>query len=69
MKNENYGASIECGVVESIENGAYRVASYTRDGAQSRPIKPINITDIFQKGDKVYFFMFDNGNGMIISKL
>lgn len=69
MKDEVYGAPIERGVIDSIKDGCYRVASYTRDGIVSLPIKSICNSDTYSIGDKVYFFMFDDGNGMILGKL
>lgn len=69
MKNELYGAALERGVIEKIENGKYRVSSLTRDGIASMPIKSINETDTYSIGDKVYFFLFDDGDGLILSKM
>ena len=78
MENEKYGAPIERGAIVSIEGNVYRIASYSRDGVTTPPIKAITDFDIYQDGvpvrrygagDKVYFFMFDDGNGMILGKL
>lgn len=69
MKNEIYGSTLERGVIEKIEDGKYRVSSLTRDGIVSMPIKSANETDTYSIGDKVYFFLFDDGDGLILSKM
>lgn len=69
MKNEIYGSTLERGLIEKIENGKYRVSSLTRDGILSMPIKSTNETDTYSIGDKVYFFLFDDGDGLILSKM
>lgn len=69
MRNEIYGSTLERGVIEKIENGKYRVSSLTRDGIVSMPIKSKNETDTYSIGDKVYFFLFDDGDGLILSKM
>lgn len=69
MNNEHYGASLERGVIESIQDGKYRVASLTRDGISSMPIRPVHGEDVYQVGDRVYFFLFGDGDGLILSKM
>lgn len=77
-EKEKYGAPIERGTIVSIDGDRYRVASYSRDGVTSLPIKAIIDFDTYYDGvpvrrygigDKVFFFMFDDGNGMILGKL
>ena len=67
MKNESYGAPLERGIIEKIEDEKYRVASLTRHGIKSLPIKSMDNT--LSIGDKVYFFLFQDGEGLIISKI
>lgn len=69
IKDKSYGASIERGAVESIEDGGYRVASFTRDGITTPPLKTMNETDALSIGDRVFFFLFDDGDGLIIGKM
>lgn len=78
MEKEYYGAPIERGTIVSIDGDRYRVASYSRDGVRSLPMKAIIDFDTdydgvpirrYGIGDRVYFFMFDDGNGMILGKL
>lgn len=68
MKNENYGAPLERGVIEEITDNRYRVTSIDRDGITSRPIKTISSGDL-EIGDKVYFFLFPDGTGLILCKM
>ena len=69
MRNEIYGATLERGVIEEIENGKYTVSSLTRDGIISMPIKAINGEDTYSVGDKVYFFLFDDGDGLVLTRM
>lgn len=64
---ENGGAFIERGIVTEAENGSFRVASYSRQGVTTPMIKSVDST--VNTGDKVYFFLFDDGGGMILGKL
>lgn len=68
MKNEFYGAALERGVIDRIEDGKYRVASITRDGITSMPIGPVREEDTYEIGDRVYFFLFSDGDGLILKK-
>ena len=45
----------------------YKVESYTRDGIVSRWIEAVQ--GEYQIGDNVYFFMFDDGRGMILGRM
>ena len=67
MKNEHCGAFLERGVVEKIEDGRYRVASITRDGIRSLPMRTLWEESI-SVGDIVYFFSFPDGDGIILTK-
>lgn len=69
MRNGTYGAPLERGVIEKIENGKYRVSSITRDGIKSLPMRALSAGDAFSVGDIVYFFLFSDGNGIILTKL
>lgn len=64
---EKNGAFIERGIITEAQNGSFRVASYSRPGVTTPPIKSIDST--VSAGDKVYFFLFTDGGGMIIGKL
>lgn len=68
-EGKKYGAPIERGVIETIEDGRYRVASFTRNGITSLPLKAMNEADTLSVGDRVYFFLFDDGDGLIIGKM
>ena len=68
MKKENYGAPLERGVIEEITDGKYRVASITRDGIKSLPIPSI-AKDTLSVGDKVLFYVFEDGDGLIIFRI
>lgn len=69
MNKEPYGAPLERGVIETIEDGKYRVASLTRDGIRSMPIRSANSEDAFALGDRVYFFLFEDGDGLILARM
>lgn len=60
------GTCIERGCILEAVDGGYRVASYDREGIETTPIKPIN-DNTYTKGDMVYFFLFPDGTGKIIS--
>lgn len=68
MKEEKYGALLERGTVTEIENGRYRVASGSRSGITSPPLAGMQDAE-YQIGDKVLFFLFDDGDGLILTKL
>ena len=67
MNNENnplYGAIIERGEVLTEESAVYTVKSYDRDGVITPPIKAIS--DSYDVGDRVFFFLFRDGSGRIL---
>lgn len=59
------GAVIERGRIVSTDGG-YTVASLDREGIVSPPILSID-AKTYSTGDMVYFFLFNDGNGKIIS--
>ena len=71
MKNENnppYGALIERGLVTKATESGYVVESSDRKGVVSPPITGIT-NEIYSAGDRVFFFLFDDGDGLIIRKM
>lgn len=78
QEKEMFGTMIEQGIIVSIQGDGYRIDSYSRDGLTTKPIKAIADWDIDENGipvrrygigDKVFFFLFEDGNGMILGKL
>lgn len=61
------GAIIERGIVIAKINDTYRVRSITRDGIITPLLKSAENT--LSVADKVYFFLFPDGDGMIIAKM
>lgn len=61
MKN-NYGANIERGIIAEVCEGGYKVQSLTRDGIMTPAIPSVSGT-AYKAGDRVYFFVFDDGHG------
>lgn len=61
-----YGAAVERGSVTEVCEDGYRVSSYTRKGVVTPPIPAVGNT-AYADGDNVYFFIFDNGHGLIIA--
>lgn len=66
--NKAYGAAIERGEIAGKEGTGYIVESYCRKGVTSPPLAPID-GSTYATGDKVYFFMFDDGKGAILTKI
>ena len=59
---------IERGEISEVKSGPlYRVKSYTRDGVITRWIEAAQ--GEYEEQDKVYFFMFDDGRGMILGRM
>lgn len=65
---EQFGACIERGEIAEIVDNGYIVRSYSRFDILTQKIYSINDT-AYSIGDIVYFFMFPDGNGMIISAI
>lgn len=63
MKKEIYGATLERGKVTEKIDGKYLVASITRDGITSAPIKAIPEDMTLGIGDPVYFFCLTTETG------
>lgn len=63
--NQN-GAHVERGIVKEVADGGYRVDSYTRDGIVT-PALPALPGAAFEVGNRVYYVMFDDGCGLILS--
>jgi hypothetical protein len=61
-------AAIERGSVVSAPEGGYKVQSYSRDGLIT-PAIPALSQDTYAQGDKVYFFLFDDGHGVILGRI
>ncbi|MBR3740539.1 MAG: hypothetical protein IKN04_08770 [Clostridia bacterium] len=73
---------VERGEIDRIEDGGFIVKSLTRKDVESRPMQCVNlyvneykgdppVEDKFQykPKDRVYFFMFPDGRGMILGKM
>lgn len=65
MKNQ-YGATIERGIIAEVSEGGYKVQSLTRDGITT-PALPSISGAAYNAGDRVYFFVFDDGHGAILA--
>ncbi len=70
MKNENCysGTFVERGIVTAVEDDGYVIASYDRKGITLPPIKGFD-NATYEVGDKVYYFVFNDGTGKIICGL
>ena len=61
-------ANVERGKVLTVTgDGTYIVASLDRDGIETPPIRALMNGDTYTVGDMVFFFLFSDGMGMIIS--
>ena len=75
MKNENtspWGAKIERGEITAVHGDAddtfrYDIKSIDRPGVTAYGLSTTNGT--FHPGEKVYFFLFGDGKGMILNGL
>ena len=79
---ENWGARIERGMIDEVNDKKYKVKSICRDGVKTPWIETLSIapkiyadgTEIkyepteYAVGDMVYFFMFADGRGAILGK-
>lgn len=82
-KSEETGCTcIERGEIDRIEDGGFIVKSLTRKDVETRPMQcanlyvneykgepPIEDKYQYEPGDRVYFFMFPDGRGMILGKM
>lgn len=65
-----YGATIERGRIKEVRTGGYVVTSLDRDGIETPPIPRMTNSGVaYQVGDNVYFFLFSDGEGMVLHKL
>lgn len=62
-----HGAALERGRVAKIENGKYRVESLDRPGLKSTAIKVFS-GETLTEGDSVFFYLFADGDGIILCK-
>ncbi|MBP3541811.1 MAG: hypothetical protein J6K72_08405 [Clostridia bacterium] len=60
------GAMIERGEVAEVTPEGYRVKSYDRDGVTTG-VLPTAGGKTFAIGEKVYFFMFPDGKGLVLA--
>lgn len=82
--DERYGAAIERGEIIYAVGTHYVVKSLSRDGIESPPIPALPLVaevymdeyrgpQFFHKeyaaGDRVYFFLFGDGQGMILAAI
>lgn len=71
MKNEGnplHGVLIERGRITEAKADGYIVESFERPGVKTPLIKGINHEE-YSAGDRVFFFLFNDGDGRIIGKL
>lgn len=68
MRDEGHGAAIERGQVVTIAPEGARIKSLTRDGITTPPLPTMEGLTI-QTGELVYFFLFDDGRGMVIARI
>lgn len=64
---ESKGAQIERGIVVAARDSQYSVKSYTRPGIIT-PLMKSSVSGL-EVGNQVYFFMFPDGDGLIIAKM
>ena len=62
--NPQYGAMIERGEILTESSGMYTVKSFDREGVITPPIPAIS--DSYDVGDHVFFFLFRDGSGRIL---
>lgn len=66
QENNSFGASIERGLIRQATDSGFIVESYDRKGLTTPPIQAI-WQKTYSAGDRVYFFLFDDGSGKIIA--
>lgn len=64
----DYGARLERGRVTERQDNACRVESYDRSGITTPPL-PLRDGLQAEVGDKVLFFLFDDGTGVVIARM
>lgn len=62
---EIFGGIVERGEVSQVHQDGYIISSLDRNGIITRPIKPVG-TESYKAGDRVYYFIFNDGTGRII---
>lgn len=69
MRMEKCGAAICRGVIAGGNGEAgYEIRSLTEDGIVAWGIKDTD-SRTYEKGEKVYFFLFEDGDGRILAKM
>ena len=63
---DKHGAWIERGIVSEVCESGYKVKSYSREGITT-PAIPAASGAAYTVGDRVYFFLFDDGHGIILA--
>ena len=61
------GVHIERGIIQSVGDSGYIVRSITRDGIETNTLKAKD-GESYNAGDCVYFFVFPDGNGMVLGR-
>lgn len=67
-ENKTSLAMIERGEVVAEAGGKYIVTSLDREGIETQPLEALT-DDVYGAGAQVYFFVFGDGTGKIISRL
>lgn len=67
-QEHSYGAVVERGEIVSVSSDAYTVRSLDRSGIIPLPTTTIGL-ETYSVGDIVYFFVFGDGTGRILSKV
>ena len=62
---EIFGGIVERGEVSQVQQDGYIISSLDRNGIITSPIKPVG-TESYKAGDRVYYFIFNDGTGRII---
>lgn len=68
MNQQQYGAAIERGRIYAHTEEGYAVESFDRPGLITPPLRAADGASFAQR-DCVYFFMFDDGHGAILSAI
>lgn len=66
IMNNQFGTNIERGIIAEVCEQGYKVRSISRDGILTPEIPGISGAT-FSVGDRVYFFIFEDGHGAIIA--